>query len=82
VDEASAANINLPGKWSIVARDAFSGVTLWQKPMASWTWHALRFRTGPPQVTRLLVVSGDRLYAPLGLNEPVSVMDAVTGDIR
>jgi len=80
VDEASAANINLPGKWSIVARDAFSGVTLWQKPMASWTWHALRFRTGPPQVTRLLVVSGDRLYAPLGLNEPVSAMDAVTGD--
>ncbi|MHC4518666.1 MAG: outer membrane protein assembly factor BamB family protein, partial [Planctomycetota bacterium] len=80
MDEASAANINLPGKWSIVARDAFNGVTLWQKPMTSWAWHGTRFRSGPAQVTRLLVASGDRLYAPLGLNEPVSVMDAATGE--
>jgi len=80
VDEASAANMNLPSKWSIVARDAFSGVRLWRKPMSSWTWHRLRFRSGPPQVTRLLVASGNRLYTPLGLNAPVSVMDAVTGN--
>ena len=78
-DEASSANINLPGKWAMTARDAFSGVTLWHKPIASWTWHGIRFRSGPPQVTRLLVVSGDRLYAPLELNGPVSVMDAATG---
>jgi len=80
VDEASPANINLPGKWSIMARDAFSGVLLWQKPLSSWSWHAIRFRSGPPQVTRLLVVSGDRLFAPLGLNAPISVMDAATGE--
>ena len=79
LDEATAANINVPGKWGIIARDAFSGVTLWKKPMESWAWHQLRFRSGPPQVTRLLVVSGDRLYAPLGLNAPVSAMDAITG---
>jgi len=78
-DEASAANINLPGKWAITARDAFSGVTLWHKPIASWTWHGIRFRSGPPQVTRLLVASGGRLYAPLELNGPVSAMDASTG---
>jgi len=79
LDEATAANINVPGRWSLVARDAFSGIRLWKKPMESWTVHTIRFRSGPPQVTRLLVVSGDRLYAPLGLNAPVSVMDAVTG---
>jgi len=78
-DEASPANINLPGKWAITARDAFNGVVLWHKPIASWTWHGLRFRSGPPQVTRLLVVSGGRLYAPLELSGPVSVMDAATG---
>ncbi|MFH1744496.1 MAG: PQQ-binding-like beta-propeller repeat protein, partial [bacterium] len=78
-DDASSANINLPGKWSLVACDAFNGVTLWRKPMESWTWHRLRFRSGPPQVTRLLVASGDRVYAPLGLNAPVSSMDVVTG---
>lgn len=79
-DEATSANFNVPGKWSLVARDAFSGVTLWQKPMETWAWHQIRFRSGPPQVTRLLVASGDRLFVPLGLGEPISVVDAVTGE--
>jgi outer membrane protein assembly factor BamB len=79
IDEASRANINLPGKWSIIARDGFSGILLWRKPLSSWSWHQIRFRSGPPQVTRLLVASGNRLYAPLGLNEPISVMDAASG---
>jgi len=63
-----------------VARDAFSGVTLWKKPLTSWAWHLNRFRSGPPQVTRLLVTDGRRVYAPLGLSEPVSAVDAVTGN--
>jgi len=79
VDEATAANINVPGKWAVVARDAFSGVTLWKKPLQSWTWHQIRFRSGPPQVTRLLVASAERLYVPLGLNAPVSALDTITG---
>ena len=79
VDEATAANMSVPGKWALVAHDAFSGVTLWKKPMGSWTWHLNRFRSGPPQVTRLLVTDGRRVYAPLGLSEPVSAVDAVTG---
>jgi len=79
VDEATAANMSVPGKWAIVARDAFSGVTLWKKPMHSWAWHQLRFRSGPPQVTRLLVASGDHLYVPLALNGPISALDAVSG---
>ncbi len=79
VDEASPANINLPGKWALVARDAFSGVTLWKRPIPAWAWHQIGFRSGPPQVTRLLVASGDRVYAPLGLSAPVSAMDAATG---
>ncbi len=79
VDEATAANMNVPGKWALVARDAFSGATLWRKPMASWAWYKIGFRRGPAQVTRLLVTDGDRVYAPLGLNLPVSAMDAATG---
>ncbi len=78
-DEATAANMSVPGKWALVARDAFSGVRLWKKPMDSWAWHRVKFRSGPPQVTRLLVTDGDRVYAPLGLDRPVSAMDAVTG---
>ncbi|MFP4056780.1 MAG: PQQ-binding-like beta-propeller repeat protein [Candidatus Brocadiia bacterium] len=78
-DEATAANMNVPGKWALWARDAFSGAALWKKSLESWTWHRLRFRSGPPQVTRLLVARGDRVYAPLALSAPVSLIDAVTG---
>jgi len=79
VDEATAANMSVPGKWSLLARDAFSGVTLWRKPIRSWAWHRIGFRRGPAQVTRLLVTDGRRVYAPLALNGPVSAMDAATG---
>jgi len=79
IDGATAAHMGVPGKWSVVARDAFNGVRLWTKPMKSWTVHTTRFRSGPPQVTRLLAVAGDRVYAPLGLGEPITAMDAVTG---
>ena len=79
VDQATSANMAVPGKWSLVVRDAFNGVKLWSKPIGSWTVHTVRFRSGPPQVTRLLVAEEDRVFAPLGLSEPVSVIDAVTG---
>ncbi|MHC4248386.1 MAG: methyltransferase domain-containing protein, partial [Planctomycetota bacterium] len=80
VDEATSAHMGVPGKWAIIARDAASGVMLWRKPLESWTWHAHGFRRGPPQVTRLLVTSGERLYAPLALSAPVSEIDAATGE--
>ncbi|MBT3201836.1 MAG: PQQ-binding-like beta-propeller repeat protein [Phycisphaerales bacterium] len=79
VDESTAASNAVPGKWTIVARDAFSGVELWKSKIESWSSHRLRFRSGPPQVTRLLVARGDRVYAPLGLSSPVSELDAITG---
>ena len=45
VDEATAANMSVPGKWALLARDAFSGVTLWRKPLGSWASGRLRSRT-------------------------------------
>ncbi len=80
IDEATAANMSVPGKWRIVARDAFSGVLLWKKPIDSWAHYRIRFRSGPPQVTRLLVADGDNLYVPLGLGRPISKLDATTGE--
>jgi len=79
VDESTAASNAVPGKWTIVARDAFSGVQLWKSKIKNWASHRIGFRSGPPQVTRLLVARGDRVYAPLGLSAPVSELDAVTG---
>ena len=79
-DEASPANINLPSKWTIIARDAFNGVTLWKKPMESWLYHRHGFRSGPAQAPRMLVASANRLYTALTLSGPVSELDAVTGE--
>ena len=80
-DEASPANIHLPPRWNVVARDAFSGVTLWKKPMHSWVDYRHRFRTGPPQAPRLLVASPDRLYTTLELGGPVVSLDTTTGEV-
>jgi len=81
VDEASAASMEIPGRWFLVARDAFNGMLLWKQPMASWAWHRRGFRSGPVQLPRTLVAAGDRVYAPLAMSAPVTVLDARTGEI-
>jgi len=79
VDKATAANLNVPSEWVIVARSAFNGVTLWEKEMKSWIDHKKRFRSGPQQATRLLVASKDKLYTPLSIDGPIVVLDAASG---
>ncbi len=79
VDEGPADDMNVPGEWSLVGRDAFSGVQLWKKPIPTWAWHRKGFRSGPVQLPRTLVAEGDRVYAPIGMSEPVTAMDAATG---
>ena len=81
MDMATPANMSIKGKWRIIARDAFNGVELWRREIKSWVPHTTGFRSGPPHVTRLLVASKDRVYAPLGNLDPISAMDAATGKI-
>ncbi|MCP4262198.1 MAG: PQQ-binding-like beta-propeller repeat protein [Planctomycetes bacterium] len=81
VDEATSGSMQVPGKWSLTARDAFNGVLLWKQPISSWAWEQQRFRSGPVQLPRLLVAVNDRVYIPLGLNEAVSALDAATGKV-
>ncbi len=80
VDRATAASMNVPGRWSVVARDAFSGVELWRRSLPDWAWHRQRFRSGPVQLPRLLVTDGEAVYVTLGLGEPVTALSAETGE--
>lgn len=83
----------LPPRWVLLARDAFSGVALWKRPMPEWGWrqwkpewgeqdwtgtrgHRLRI---PATLSRRLVVQDDRVFATLGYDAPVSVLDAASG---
>jgi len=81
MDSGTAANMSVIGKWSLVARDAFNGVLLWNKPMANWASQAHKFRNGPVQLPRTLVVGEKCVYAPLEMNAAVSSMDVTTGKV-
>jgi len=80
VDEAPIAAIVLEPQWNLVARDAFSGVILWKRPIPKWQWHLRGFRSGPSDLSRRLIAMGDRLYVTLGIDAPLSALDAATGE--
>ncbi len=79
VDDATGADMNIAGHWSVVGRDAFNGKLLWKRPIDTWAWHRRGFRSGPVQLPRTLVAVGGRVFVPLGLGAPVSALDAATG---
>jgi len=79
IDEGPISSVFLPPDWKLVARDAFSGVLLWKHPITSWESHLRGFRSGPPEIGRVMVARGDRVYVSLGYGEPVTVLDAPTG---
>ncbi|MFW6107071.1 MAG: PQQ-binding-like beta-propeller repeat protein [bacterium] len=84
----------VPSQWRLVARDAFSGVLLWKRPVPDWGARAFsgtantgrgvtvgRF-TMPPHVGKRLVAVGDTVYVTLGAAAPVSALDAASGKTR
>jgi len=81
VDEGLTADIRMPARWSLVARDAFNGVILWKRRINEWANHLHGFRSGPPDLPFRLVAAGDRVYVTLGIDQPVSALDAATGRV-
>ncbi|NQT13796.1 MAG: PQQ-binding-like beta-propeller repeat protein, partial [Planctomycetes bacterium] len=77
---APTAAVVLEPQWQLVARDAFSGVILWKRPIPNWQWHLRGFRSGPSDLSRRLVAVGDRVYVTLDINGPLSALDAATGE--
>ena len=80
-DEGSTAlHRYLPAKWSLIARDAFSGVELWRRPIAAWQPFSQKGRIPfPPDLHRRLVAVGDTVYVTLDIFAPVTALDAATG---
>ncbi|MHC4371588.1 MAG: outer membrane protein assembly factor BamB family protein, partial [Planctomycetota bacterium] len=80
-DEGKTSSILLPSKHALIARDAFNGTVLWKKSLPSWFPHLWPFKSGPAQLPRRLVTEGGKVYLPLGMAEPLSVLDAATGEV-
>jgi len=55
-------------------------VPLWKRDVSNWVTHLFFFRSGPAQLPRRLVSIGDRVYVTLGLDAPLSALDAATGE--
>lgn len=81
MDEGKNWSVLLPSKHFLVARDAYNGTIMWKKPLASWHPHLWPLKSGPAQLPRRLVAQGKKLYLPLGMAEPLSVLDADSGEV-
>jgi len=79
LDEGPREAILLPAKWSLIARDAYSGTLLWKRPIDEWNTHLWPLKSGPNQLPRRLVAVGDRVYVTLGIDAPLEALDAATG---
>ena len=81
IDEGPTESIELPSEVYLVARDAYNGTILWKKPIAEWFDHMFGLKSGPAYLPRRLVAQGDRVFVTLGINAPLSELDAVTGEV-
>ena len=79
LDEGPKASVQLPPRWRLIARDAFNGVILWKREIEKWNTHQYPLKSGPAHLLRRLVAVGDRVYVTLGIDAPVTALDAVTG---
>ncbi len=80
IDEGSLVSPYLPPEWTLSARDAFNGITLWKRKINDWGPVLRNFRAGPAEIGRRLVAVGDEVFVTLGFEAPVSVLDAATGE--
>ena len=79
-DQASPVSILSAPKWTLIARDAFNGTILWKREITKWHTHMWPLKSGPAQLPRRLVASGDRVYVTLSLDGPLVALDAATGE--
>ena len=79
IDEGLRNHIFLPSKWTLIARDGFNGTILWKRPLKDWHPQNWPLKSGPGYLPRRLAAVGDRVYFTAGLNEPLTALDAATG---
>jgi len=70
----------VPETHSLVARDAFNGTVLWKRPLTDWYSSGIIWGHIPVHMQRRLVAVGNRVYVTLGLQGPVTALDAATGE--
>ncbi len=80
IDMGSRWSIQTPGRWMLVARDAFNGTVLWEKPMGEWFTHHYSLKSGPGDLPRRLVAVDGTVYFTPAIDAPVLKLDGATGE--
>ena len=80
-DTATTANPFLPGRFALVARDAFNGVVLWRHSFPDWEPVTRYVKDIAVQLQRRLAAIGDTVYCTPGLDAPLTAFDAATGKV-
>ena len=80
-DTATPANPFLPGRFALVARDAFNGLVLWTHAFRDWEPITRYVKDMAVQLQRRLAAVGDTVYCTPGLKAPLTAFDAATGTI-
>ena len=81
IDLGPRWSVQMPPRWTLVARDAFNGTVLWQKPIPKWHAHLWPLKKSPAQLMRRLVAVGDRVYVTPAVGAPVIALDAANGKL-
>ncbi len=81
VDMGVTADIRMPARWQLVARDAFNGLVLWTRNVGQWHSHLHSFRNGPADLPFRLVAVGSRVYMSTGDDKPALALDASSGKV-
>ncbi|UCF15828.1 MAG: methyltransferase domain-containing protein, partial [Phycisphaerales bacterium] len=80
-DRATPEHPFLPGRWSLIARDAFNGLPLWRHDFPDWEPITRYVKDIAIQLQRRLAAIGDTVYCTPGLDAPVKAFDAATGKV-
>ena len=82
-DKAKTSALAALPQWHVVARDAYNGLLLWERPLASWFSHlAAPWGGGASSLLqRRMVAVSNRVFVPLAYFAPVSMLDAATGEL-
>lgn len=81
-DLGSAEHPALPGKFALVARDAYSGIVLWRVMFPDWHPICIRDKETPVQIQRRLAAVGEDVYCTPGYAAPITVFDGATGEAK
>ncbi len=73
---------SIPERWTLIARDAFSGVLLWKRSLKEW--NTVNFRGSgrgfvPPPINRTLVADGDHLFTVASFRGSIVKLEGATG---